>query len=276
MSQVKVSVCMPVYNGERFLREAIDSVLQQSFTDFEFIIVDNQSTDKTVEIIKSYTDPRIKFFQNETNIGLIPNWNMAMSKASGQYMKVMPADDLIYPDNLKLLLEVLDKDVNKRISMVCSRKQVIDETGRVILTRGYAGKTEKEIPGLKAIHKNIRSGGNIIGEAGAILFRREILAKTGVFNSKYYYVLDIDLWYKILQHGNLYYLPKALSAFRVSSASESTVIKDSQLGDIRGFNTMLSRQKELKVSFYTLQMGSFKAWLSSVAKKLIYRFLIKK
>lgn len=276
MSQVKVSVCMPVYNGARFLREAIDAVLRQSLTDFEFIIVDNQSTDKTVEIIKSYTDPRIKFFQNETNIGLIPNWNMAMSKASGEYMKIVPADDLIFPDNLKLLTEVLDKDVNKRISMVCSRKQVIDETGRVILTRGFAGKKEQEVPGLAAIHKNIRSGGNIIGEAGAILFRRELLTKTGVFNSKYFYVLDIDLWYKILLHGNLFYIPKALSAFRVSSASESTVVKDSQLSDIRGFNNMLYQQKEYEVSYYTLVMGSFKAWLSSIAKKLIYRLVIKK
>lgn len=275
MSGVKISVCVPVYNGDRFIRETIDCILNQTFKDFELIIVDNRSTDKTVEIIKSFTDKRIKFFQNETNIGLIPNWNMAMSKAIGEYIKIVPADDVIYPDNLMRLAEVLDNDPGKKTALVCSRKNVIDDRGRKLLSRGFS-KREKVVSGLDAISKNIRSGGNIIGEAGAVLFRREILHKTGVFNSAFYYVLDIDLWYKILLHGNLHCLPHTLSAFRVSSTSESTVIKDTQLSDIRGFNKMLYGRKEFGVSYATYCIGHVMAWISgNIGKKFIYRFMIK-
>lgn len=265
---------MPVYNGARFLREAIDGVLNQSFTDFEFIIVDNQSTDTTVEIIRSYTDKRIKFYQNETNIGLIPNWNMAMSKASGVYLKIVPADDVIYPDNLKYLVEVLERDKEKRIAMVCSRKNIIDDRGRILLSRSFA-RREGEYSGVYAISKNIRSGGNIIGEAGAILFRREILEKTGNFTSGFYYTLDLDLWYKVLLQGRLYYVPKTLSAFRVSSASESTVIRNSQLSDIRGFNKMLYGKPEYQISYLTLVIARIRAWIGSMGKKFIYRFIMK-
>src|SRR6476660_8884800 len=113
MSEVKVSVCIPVYNGDRFIEAAIESVLDQTFKDFEIIIVDNQSTDNTVSLIKKYTDPRIKFFQNDSNIGLIPNWNMAMSKASGEYIKILPADDLIYPQCLEWQVAILNNDTNK-------------------------------------------------------------------------------------------------------------------------------------------------------------------
>jgi glycosyltransferase involved in cell wall biosynthesis len=119
MTSPKVSVCIPVYNGEDYLSETIKSVLNQSFQDFEIVIVDNQSTDKTVNIIQSFNDSRIVFFQNETNIGLIGNWNMVMKKARGKYIKILPADDLIYPDCLKLQVEVFEKDTAKKISLVC-------------------------------------------------------------------------------------------------------------------------------------------------------------
>ena len=82
MAAPKLSVCIPVYNGAAFIKETIDSVLNQNFKDFEIVIVDNQSTDNTISIVKSYSDPRIKLFINETNIGMIPNWNKAMEHAT--------------------------------------------------------------------------------------------------------------------------------------------------------------------------------------------------
>jgi glycosyltransferase involved in cell wall biosynthesis len=271
---MKVSVCIPVFNGDQFIEAAVDSVLGQTYKDFELIIVDNQSTDNTVQLIRKYTDPRIRFFQNDTNIGLIPNWNMAMSKASGEYIKILPADDILYPDCLALQVAVMDKDTGKRISMVCGGKNVIDQKGRVLLSRRFA-RRQVEVPGTYAINKNMRSGGNIIGEGGSVLFRREILLKTGPFDSPLFYVLDIDQWYKILLHGNLYALPQIVSAFRVSAASESTKKKDTQNQDLRLFMKKIYADPAYKVSWLSYRIGLMNAALSTIAKKLLYRFHVK-
>lgn len=274
MSEIKLSVCIPVYNGEDFIEEAIDSVLKQSFKDFELIIVDNNSTDQTVALVKKYDDPRIRLVQNETNIGLIPNWNKAIEHAKGTYIKILPADDFIYPECLQLQCAVLDKDVNYKISMVCGRRNIINNAGKVLFSRGFS-KHETEVSGFEAINKNIRSGGNIIGEGGAIMFRKEIIQKTGLFNSDIFYVLDLDLWYKILLHGNLYALPQILSSFRVSNSSASVQVVKKQREDLSNFIKKVYANKEYKVSWLSCKLGLLKAFILTEAKKILYKYVIK-
>jgi glycosyltransferase involved in cell wall biosynthesis len=269
-----VSVCIPVYNGGRFISEAIQSVLDQTYKDLEIIVVDNQSTDDTVAIVKSFTDPRIRFYQNESNLGLIPNWNIAMSKSDAKYIKILPADDLIYPHCLELEVNILENDKKNQISMVCGRKNIIDDKGRVLFSRGFS-KSECQVNGQAAINKNIRSGGNIIGEPGSILFRREILNRTGNFNSEFFYVLDLDMWYKILLLGDLYNLPDIVAAFRISTASESTKVKDSQRKDIDKFNRKLLMDGRYGVTKWSYFIGAINARLSTIAKKFLYRVLLR-
>lgn len=274
MNNPAISVCIPVYNGEPFIKEAIDSVLNQSFKDFELLIVDNNSTDTTVNTIESYNDPRIRLIRNSSNIGMIPNWNKAMENASGKYIKILPADDILYPTCLEVQYNVLQADVTQRVSMVCGRKNVINNTGKILFNRGYS-KSETEVSGIEAINKNIRSGGNIIGEGGAVMFRKEIIEKTGNFNSDIFYVLDLDLWYKILLHGNLYVLPGVLSAFRVSSSSASVAVVDKQYDDVSRFIKKIYSNKEYKVSWLNYKIGTFKAYALTKAKKMLYKYLIK-
>lgn len=275
MSSVKVSVCIPVYNGADYIRECIDSVLAQSYTNFEVVIVDNQSTDTTVEIIKSYTDSRIKFFQNESNIGMIPNWNMVLTKAQGEYVKILPADDVIYPSILEKEVGILEQDKQKKIAVVTVKKHIIDEKSKVLLSRGFASRT-LQISGTAAINKNVRSGGNIIGEGGSLLFRRELIHKVGPFNSELFYVLDLDQWYKLLLHGDLYYINETLCAFRVSASSGSTQAQTKQNDDLRRFNRLVYSKKEYKVSYYSYLVGLITAALLTVAKKILYKFIIKR
>ena len=93
MVRPKVSVLMSVYNGERYLREAVESILNQTFTDFEFIIIDDGSTDSSRAILASFDDPRIVLLQNETNIGLTRSLNEGLSLARGKYIARQDADD---------------------------------------------------------------------------------------------------------------------------------------------------------------------------------------
>lgn len=99
MKNIAISVCMPVYNGAAHLRECIDSVLEQTFTDFELLIADDGSTDDTCAIVRSYTDPRIRLLQNRHDY--IATLNLLLDEARGRYVARMDADDLMRPDRLR-------------------------------------------------------------------------------------------------------------------------------------------------------------------------------
>ena len=97
----KVTVLMPVYNCEKYLRESIESILNQTFKDFEFLIINDGSSDKSAEIVESYNDNRINFVQNEKNIGLAASLNRGLDIAKGEYIARMDADDISLPERLE-------------------------------------------------------------------------------------------------------------------------------------------------------------------------------
>lgn len=274
MNNPKISVCIPVYNGAEFIKEAIDSVLKQTYQDYELLVIDNCSTDNTVEIVNSINNPKIRLIRNSENIGLIPNWNKALENANGKYIKILPADDFIYPDCLKLQAEILDADTNEEISMVCGRRNIIDNKGKILFNRGFT-KHKITLNGTDAINKNIRSGGNIIGEGGAVMFRKNLIQKTGVFTSKIFYVLDLDLWFKILLHGKLYALPNIVSAFRVSGSSASVNVVDKQHKDNTDFMKLIYTDKSYQLSFYSYCVGIVKSYILTQAKKILYKYILK-
>ena len=123
--QPTVSVVMKVYNGERFLREAVDSVLAQTYPDFELVIIDDGSTDHSEEIIRSYQDDRIHFLQNEKNMGLCATQNKVIAAARGKYIAVMDCDDISYPNRLMEQVAYLDEHPE---TMMCGtfRKDIVD------------------------------------------------------------------------------------------------------------------------------------------------------
>lgn len=103
-----LSVIMPVYNGEAYLHQAIDSILKQTFRDFEFIIIDDASTDGSEKIVNSYEDSRIKFVRNVENLGNYPSRNKGLEIATGRYICVMDADDVAYPNRLDVQYHYLE------------------------------------------------------------------------------------------------------------------------------------------------------------------------
>ena len=107
---MKVSIGIPVYNGENFLQKAIDSILAQTFKDFEIIICDNASTDNTRDICTSYKDNRIKYHRNATNMGAAWNYNISFQLAKGEYFKWAAHDDVLDPEFLKNCVEALDNN----------------------------------------------------------------------------------------------------------------------------------------------------------------------
>src|SRR3990167_9027923 len=131
----KISVIMSVYNGMPFLEEAVESILKQTYKNFEFIIVDDASTDGTLTFLKSLKDERIKLIKNKKNLGLAASLNIALRQAQGDYVARMDADDISYPERLNTQLKYLEK--NKEIDLCGSWVTLINQEGKT------AGKNRK-------------------------------------------------------------------------------------------------------------------------------------
>jgi glycosyltransferase involved in cell wall biosynthesis len=128
----RLSIGVPVYNGEKFLQQALDSLLNQTFTDFELIICDNASTDNTEGICKNYLakDKRIRYYRNHENIGCACNFNRVFKLASGEYFKWAAYDDLHAPDFLTKCIQILDQDPS--IILCHTQTSLIDEKGNFL------------------------------------------------------------------------------------------------------------------------------------------------
>lgn len=131
----RVSLGLPVFNGERFLAQAIDSILSQTFTDFELIITDNASTDATREIAELYSrsDDRIRYLRNPANIGAGPNFDRAFAESTGEYFKWVAHDDLHHPEFLERTVAILDERADAVVAY--TKVDVIDDQGNTI--EGY-------------------------------------------------------------------------------------------------------------------------------------------
>jgi glycosyltransferase involved in cell wall biosynthesis len=140
--QPRLSIGLPVYNGEKFLKEALDSLLNQTFEDFELIISDNASTDKTEEICRTYAaeDKRIRYYRNQKNIGCAGNFNRVFQLSSGEYFKWAAHDDLHAPDFLNKCIEILDQDLS--IILCHSQVNLVDEGGKFLQNYDIKLKTD--------------------------------------------------------------------------------------------------------------------------------------
>lgn len=218
LSIPKVSVLIPTYNYAHFLADAIESVLAQTYTDFELIIVDNHSTDNTEEVVAPYLkDSRISFYKNDTNIGLVGNWNRCLDFARGEYIKFLCADDKLHPRLLETFVPVLDSEPG--VTLVTANREGFgdkQEIRQVPLTGRQPGK---EI--IYATLKDV----NWIGEPTAVMFRKSDVKKAGPFNYAYTWLPDWDMWLRLLTMGDCYIFPEVLSYIRKHAVQETKSIQ---------------------------------------------------
>jgi glycosyltransferase involved in cell wall biosynthesis len=221
MPQQAVSVCIPVYNGERFLAETIRSVLRQTRRDFELVVLDNGSRDGSGDVARSFADARIRVERNPTTLPLPDNWNRAVELCRAPLVKLLCADDLLYPRCLEFQVPTMLAD--ERLALVSCRRDMIDEHGRVIAPRrGLHGLVGRHT-GMAVGRRVVRSGANPIGEPGGALFRREHFLAVGGFRAERDLIMDLDLWMRLLRHGWFVGRRETLAAFRIGGGSLSAV-----------------------------------------------------
>lgn len=199
-SNISISVCMPVYNASRYLRDCIDSILSQSFTDFELLIVDDGSTDDSVEIIRSYSDSRIRLIENKHDY--IGSLNLLLQEARGKYIARMDADDVMLPNRLKIQYEYME--VHTDIDVLGGDILIHDEYNQIL-------------PANKRISiYNMLDHCCLVNPS--VMMRAESLRTHGiVYQSEYMYAEDYHLWMQMLQRDMyLYNKSGAVIKYRVS------------------------------------------------------------
>jgi len=202
----KISVIMPVYNGERYLKDALQSVLNQSYRDFECIVIDDGSTDSSAEIIQAFNDPRIVYVQ-KNHSGIVDSLNHGISISKGEYVARFDCDDICEAHRLEGQLRFFD--THPEYAMVGSHASVIDENGI------EDGKLE--YPPLEAVQ--IRKYALLHNPFihSSVMIRREILDKVGTYKKLYRHVEDYELWTRIAFDYSTANISQPLIKYRIHS-----------------------------------------------------------
>ena len=207
----KVSVCIPTFNGAPYIRDAIDSVLNQTLQNFEIIVVNNCSTDHTETIVKEYLllSNQIFYYKNTNNIGMAENFNKCLEYAKGAHIKFLCDDDILMPDCLKTMSSELDAHPN--VSLVCAGRLLINESAGPIGLRRYS-HTNKIFEGGKVISECLMRG-NLIGEPSAIMFRKPDPIMR--FRDELPQLMDMEMWFRLIENNRLLNINIPLCSIRI-------------------------------------------------------------
>lgn len=208
----KISCVMSVLNGEKYLKEAIESILRQTFTDFEFIIIDDGSKDKTADIVNSYQDNRIVFIQHDHK-GLPASLNRGILLSKGEYIARMDADDISLPERLEHQVEYLDNHPD--FVLAGTAGLIIDEDGY------YLGRLEKPAH-LDIIREKLKIGISPFFH-GSLVFRKSAAEKCGLYDER---MITIEDWYlltKMIKIGKMTNLSDFLYQYRLSRFATTTM-----------------------------------------------------
>lgn len=264
-----ISICIPVYNAERLIAATIEAVLQQTWTNYELIVVDDYSSDRSLEIISRYSDARLRLVVNEHNLGPEANWNKALMLARSDFIKVLCHDDLLYPECLEKQVAVLTAPQNAGVALVCCKRDIIDLNGRRILSRCYPGQAGRR-SGREAVRQIVRSGTNLIGEPSAVLFRAEAARKVGLFNAQFPYGIDLEYWCRLLREGDLYCMQEPLCAFRVLQKSWSLALFKSQRRHFLQLAVSLAADPASGVTVLDVFIGRVTSLMQTMLRRLFY------
>ena len=229
MARHSISVCIPAHNGERWLGDAIESVLGQTRGDFELLIVDNRSSDGSLDVAADAArrDGRVRVVENVTTTGAVPNHNRCLELTQGDLVKFLHHDDLLRDDCLERMAVVLEE--NPSVGLVFSRREILlDDPAdpaaqqwkneHEVLHAGL-GRLDEVNDGRQLLRRYLPTFGepefaNWIGEPSAVMVRRSAVDRVGGFDERVRQSFDIELWVRLLASHDVGFVDDALVAFR--------------------------------------------------------------
>lgn len=202
--QPRVTVLMPVYNGATFLVEAVQSILRQTFTDFEFIVIDDGSIDNSVEVIQRFQDSRIRIIRNGMNLGVAASLNIGLMLAQGEYVARMDADDISRPERLECQVSFMDE--NPMVGVCGSWIQ-------------FYSRENNKVWKLPECSEEIRCWQfHTVGVAHpSVMIRRQFFVENGLqYDPKYRHIEDFEIWGRAIRHMDFSNIQKVLLDYRLS------------------------------------------------------------
>lgn len=213
---MRVSVITAVYNGEEYLQECIDSILNQTYTNFEYIIVNDGSTDRTKEILDRITDNRVTVIHSEKNQGAATSLNIGIEKAKGKWIAIQDADDISRPTRLEKQMKYLEKNPD-----------IIGVSSLIKCIPGKKSSSDADITGLE-IYYNIQLNKEEIRTQrfhscyvchGTVVYSKETFNKVGKYNPNYTISYDYDLWVRLFEMMPFEKIPEVLYEYRIIANS---------------------------------------------------------
>lgn len=207
-----VSIVLPVYNGERFLRASIDSVIAQTFPNWELLILDDCSTDSSPEIAKEYEqrDSRIIYYRNEKNLRLPGNLNKGFSLAKGDYLTWTSDDNMYRPTAIEKMVDALQENPDAHLAFASCR--IIDENGNPIEYIAVNERSKKRIVGIDSV-------------GACFLYTRKAYEVVGDYDAEYILVEDFDYWQRIFHHFDTVAIEEILYDYRYHSGALTSTMK---------------------------------------------------
>lgn len=259
----KVSIIMSVYNGAEFLSGSILSILNQSFGDFEFIIVNDASKDTSLSILEEFQkkDQRIKIINNEFNIGLTKSLNRALINSHGEYLARLDSGDISLPERIEMQVNFLD--THKDIGLVGSWMNIINTNGDILKEIKYPVE-DKRI-------RKILINSNPFAHS-SIMFRRSMLPKIDIYDEVYRYAQDYKLYFDLFPYMKFANIPKVLVEYRMMPNSITSTKNKDQMKFANN-----ARQLAIKKGYYNVfnYIYVFKYFLIRIIPSKI-KFFIKK
>jgi Glycosyl transferase family 2 len=261
-----LSVCIPVYNGAASIRRSIDSVLVQTYTDFECVVVDNNSDDATVERVQAYSDPRIRIVRNRHNLGMVGNHNKCAQVARGRLIQFVHADDWLLPNCLARLVPAFDAD-NIGLAFAPRRVVTTDESWK-----SRFGRLEEGLRPLRAVNNGselirryLAAGaeGNPIGEPTSVMLRRETLIAAGGFRRQVPQLQDVDAWLRMLTHCDAAFIDEELTVRWHHAGTATDTFGDTPALDQMWVLSDLIRSQDLEVP---LRLRALGLWARALAR----------
>jgi glycosyltransferase involved in cell wall biosynthesis len=269
----RVSVVVPTWNNEAYVRDTLGSVLAQTFTDYELVVADHGSTDGTWELLQGFAgDPRVRLLRTPAGGGAEANWNRVTQSARGELVKLVCADDLLAPDALARQVAAVDASPDG-VVMVASSRAVVDASGRTVLRDlGLAGLRGR-VPGRLAIRRSVRRGANIFGEPMCVLLRRTALEAAGWWHGDPGYLIDQATYCRVLLQGDLVAVPGPLAAFRVSVGQWSVALAREQARSAAEMHRQLREHDPTLLSATDVRVGNAMARLRALQRRAFYAYL---
>lgn len=249
-----VSICIPTFNGEKYIEEALKSAINQTYKNLEIIVSDDASKDDTIKLINKYKDlTQIPFrIHNHTPQGIGANWNNCIRKANGVYIKFLFQDDILEENCIEEMLKIFQE--NQNIGLVASKRTfLIEENAKGENTNNWVSKygnlqqfIDDKNGELLFLNKLLfksdefrKSPLNKIGEPSVVMFKKEIVNKIGFFRTDLKQLLDYEFWYRILKVKEIIIINKPLVKFRIHSEQATNVNRNCEINDYEIYSRIL-------------------------------------